>query len=155
MVYMQMGLLDDAIREHLDLKRRRGADPGLVAHEEREALSAIGAEEPLVLEELPAVEVTGDGPGFATEHPEEHRRPARITDRQAPHVSAGAESSNIEQETVEFDMRAVLYEEQPEQAVAAVGPVGPVGPIADVSRGAAGAAVDGPEQRQLRFGQHL
>ena len=33
-----MGLLDDAIREHLELKRRRGADPDSVAREEREAL---------------------------------------------------------------------------------------------------------------------
>src|SRR5664280_2484566 len=38
-----MGLLDDAIREHLELKRRRGADPGEVAREQREALdSAAG-----------------------------------------------------------------------------------------------------------------
>ena len=33
-----MGLLDDAIREHLDLKRRRGADPSEVARQEQEAL---------------------------------------------------------------------------------------------------------------------
>src|SRR5205085_6593813 len=33
-----MGLLDEAIKEHLDLKRRRGADPDDVAREEREAL---------------------------------------------------------------------------------------------------------------------
>jgi hypothetical protein len=33
-----MGLLDDAIREHLELKRRRGADPGELAREEHEAL---------------------------------------------------------------------------------------------------------------------
>jgi hypothetical protein len=33
-----MGLLDDAIREHLELKRRRGADPEEVAREEDEAL---------------------------------------------------------------------------------------------------------------------
>ena len=38
-----MGLLDDAIREHLELKRRRGADPGEVAREEREALDSPGA----------------------------------------------------------------------------------------------------------------
>jgi hypothetical protein len=35
-----MGLLDDAIREHLELKRRHGADPGEVEREEREALGA-------------------------------------------------------------------------------------------------------------------
>ncbi len=33
-----MGLLDDAIREHLELKRRRGADPTEVEREETEAL---------------------------------------------------------------------------------------------------------------------
>jgi hypothetical protein len=33
-----MGLLDDAIRQHLELKRRHGADPGEVARQEQEAL---------------------------------------------------------------------------------------------------------------------
>ncbi len=33
-----MGLLDEAIREHLNLKRRRGADPAEVERAEREAL---------------------------------------------------------------------------------------------------------------------
>jgi hypothetical protein len=36
-----MGLLDDAIREHLDLKRRRGADPTEIEREEREALGPV------------------------------------------------------------------------------------------------------------------
>lgn len=39
-----MGLLDDAIREHLELKRRRGADPGEVAREQREALASFDTE---------------------------------------------------------------------------------------------------------------
>ena len=33
-----MGLLDDAIREHLELKRKHGADPADVARQEQEAL---------------------------------------------------------------------------------------------------------------------
>jgi len=44
-----MGLLDDAIREHLDLKRRRGADPSEIAKEEADALGPVrrdGGEEP-------------------------------------------------------------------------------------------------------------
>jgi hypothetical protein len=46
-----MGLLDDAIREHLDLKRRRGADPAEVERAEQEALGPVrrapqGSEEP-------------------------------------------------------------------------------------------------------------
>jgi hypothetical protein len=36
-----MGLLDDAIRDHLDLKRRRGADPAEVERAEREALGPV------------------------------------------------------------------------------------------------------------------
>ena len=40
-----MGLLDDAIREHLELKRRRGADPGEVAREQREALDPVPRDE--------------------------------------------------------------------------------------------------------------
>ncbi len=36
-----MGLLDDAIREHLELKRQRGADASEVARQEREAFGPI------------------------------------------------------------------------------------------------------------------
>jgi hypothetical protein len=36
-----MGLLDDAIREHLELKRRRGADAGSISREESEALGPV------------------------------------------------------------------------------------------------------------------
>jgi hypothetical protein len=36
-----MGLLDEAIKEHLELKRRRGADAGEVAREEAEALGPV------------------------------------------------------------------------------------------------------------------
>jgi hypothetical protein len=60
-----MGLLDDAIREHLELKRRRGADPEEVARQEDEALGdprsgefvqpeAAAAPEPAVVEPEPA-----------------------------------------------------------------------------------------------------
>ena len=47
-----MGLLEDAIREHLDLKRQHGADPSEVAAEEREALGPVQRTvEPAVVEE--------------------------------------------------------------------------------------------------------
>jgi hypothetical protein len=36
-----MGLLDDAIREHLELKRSHGADPGEIARQEHEALGPV------------------------------------------------------------------------------------------------------------------
>ena len=39
-----MGVLDEAIREHLDLKRKRGADPGEIERLEREALGPVRRE---------------------------------------------------------------------------------------------------------------
>lgn len=39
-----MGLLDDAIRDHLELKRSRGADPDEIARLEREALGPVRRE---------------------------------------------------------------------------------------------------------------
>ncbi len=49
-----MGLLDDAIREHLELKRRRGADPGEVAREQREALDVASEASAEAQETAPA-----------------------------------------------------------------------------------------------------
>jgi hypothetical protein len=56
-----MGLLDDAIREHLDLKRRRGADPAEIEKAEREALGPvrrepIATEEPLLHQPEPVLD---------------------------------------------------------------------------------------------------
>src|SRR4051812_19739834 len=61
-----MGLLDDAIREHLELKRQHGADLGEVSRQEQEALGAPrraefarpeGEEaEPAAADEAPATE---------------------------------------------------------------------------------------------------
>jgi hypothetical protein len=50
-----MGLLDDAIREHLELKRQRGADPSEVERQENEALGATQRAE-FALAEEPASE---------------------------------------------------------------------------------------------------
>jgi hypothetical protein len=47
-----MGLLDDAIREHLELKRRRGADPTEIEQLEREALGPV---RPVAQEHAPEV----------------------------------------------------------------------------------------------------
>ncbi|HEY6761867.1 MAG TPA: hypothetical protein VI318_20375 [Baekduia sp.] len=51
-----MGLLDDAIREHLELKRRRGADPNEIAREETEALGPVRREAPGEVAEAEAPE---------------------------------------------------------------------------------------------------
>jgi hypothetical protein len=50
-----MGVLDDAIREHLELKRRHGADASEVARQEQEALGpARRGPEPLEVDNAPA-----------------------------------------------------------------------------------------------------
>jgi hypothetical protein len=63
-----MGLLDDAIREHLDLKRRRGADPSEIEREEAEALGPVRREAPgddRAPEAAPAPEPALDEPASA------------------------------------------------------------------------------------------
>ena len=44
-----MGELDEAIREHLELKRRRGADPAEVAQQEQDALAPVTRSHPIVV----------------------------------------------------------------------------------------------------------
>ncbi len=51
-----MGLLDDAIREHLDLKRARGADPAEIERLEREALGPVRREPTIGTAQLEAPE---------------------------------------------------------------------------------------------------
>ncbi len=62
MVCRRMGLLDDAIREHLELKRLGGADPGEVAREEKDALGPVrrDGETTQGPEESPAVEAPSE-----------------------------------------------------------------------------------------------
>ncbi|HEY5427886.1 MAG TPA: hypothetical protein VIK04_02115 [Solirubrobacteraceae bacterium] len=62
-----MGLLDDAIKEHLDLKRRRGADPAEVERAEQEALGPVrrNRDPADALEPEAAADETG---GFAYDH---------------------------------------------------------------------------------------
>ena len=62
-----MGLLDDAIREHLNLKRRRGADPGEIERAEREALGPVRRGPELTGDEPAAPEAD---PGLETGYPD-------------------------------------------------------------------------------------
>ncbi len=118
-----MGLLDDAIREHLELKRRRGADPGEIARAEHEALEPIFPEE----------EVSGDGsvpadevsslPGPAeVEVGGEDGAQLESAGYEEP-VGESADFANVGQETAELDMQAVLEADgeyaPPQQAPAA------------------------------------
>jgi hypothetical protein len=85
-----MGLLDDAIREHLELKRRRGADATEVAREEHEALGPVRREaEPPQPE--PGAEPAVDEAASAEEPgPPEDPAPPDDADDAAPDADDGA-----------------------------------------------------------------
>ena len=76
-----MGLLDDAIREHLELKRRRGADAEEVTRQEQEALGApqraefAGATPAAAAPDAPPADedVLEETPDFLQETPEHDR----------------------------------------------------------------------------------
>src|SRR4029077_5519144 len=99
MVCRPMGLLDDAIREQLELKRLQGADPELVAREERDALGAVRGDRPAETHEEAA---TSPDPAAA---------PAESSPKARSQTSSPQDFSNVGQETAELDMRAVLGEE--------------------------------------------
>jgi hypothetical protein len=86
-----MGLLDDAIREHLELKRLRGADPGDVAREEQDALGPVreGEAQHGGPEDKEA-EVSSDADSFFP----------------GPESASAVDSSIVGQETVEINMDA-------------------------------------------------
>jgi hypothetical protein len=88
-----MGLLDDAIREHLELKRLRGADPGDVAREEQDALGPEGSEQGVERSN----EIEGDG-----------RQALQDADGQSSESRHPLGSSNEGQETIEINMEAEL-----------------------------------------------
>jgi hypothetical protein len=91
-----MGLLNDAIREHLELKRLHGADPGEVARQEQDALGPTTRDEHAVFAE--PVADTKEPPA-----PERH-----VFDVAKDHADPGFDFSHLSQETVELDMRTVL-----------------------------------------------
>jgi hypothetical protein len=109
-----MGLLDDAIREHLELKRRRGADPGEVAREQREAL-----DDPL------------DPEAWRVEDPSPPGSAA------APQPAA---DSNVLEETAELDMQSVLDQrvDAANMAEMFAGSTGAGPPVDPVPKAAAG-----------------
>jgi hypothetical protein len=103
-----MGLLDDAIREHLELKRLRGADPGEVAREQKEALDPSFGEQKDADEQDPA-------PGDGEFDPVDNRvgTMARVEAARATQQPARSmEGPEVSDETAEFDMQAALDEHQ-------------------------------------------
>jgi hypothetical protein len=86
-----MGELSDAIREHLELKRRRGADPAEVAREEREALAPVTRSHPVVVapaQEREPLQASDNGAASAPAHPA-HEHAAAPEEADAPEEDLG------------------------------------------------------------------
>jgi hypothetical protein len=112
MVLARMGLLDDAIREHLELKRRRGADPGEVAREQREALDVVVGDVPvqdgpaavdLPVSGAPLVDRPAEGSNETTGEVQPGGGPADPVKAAQPSEPDGGAG-----ETAELDMASVL-----------------------------------------------
>lgn len=119
-----MGLLDEAIREHLELKRRRGADPAEVAREQHEALDPVTdgassagvdvATEERPLEHEPALEHGELSTAAALESVDplsevaEDPLPAPVPEGNADAPASGHHA--LLEETAELDMNTVFNE---------------------------------------------
>jgi hypothetical protein len=116
-----VGLLDDAIREHLDLKRRRGADPTEIERAEREALGPVRRNrEPGVADEAegsaaefePAVGSALDEPddGVASDLAEESSGEEELYDEELERPALRGETYLEEDE--EFDDEQPVVEDE-------------------------------------------
>jgi hypothetical protein len=110
-----MGLLDDAIREHLELKRQRGADPGEVAREQHEALDApvqgtTVEDEPLAAEVASAAPLV-DPPTAAQPDLDPGADVVEENTSTQPSAQASASDTTFGGETAELDMSSVLGED--------------------------------------------
>jgi hypothetical protein len=112
MVCVRMGLLDDAIREHLELKRQRGADPGEVAREQREALDAPVQEAPTdgsapIADEASAAPLVDPVPA----PPLDAATDGDVPDESDAQLAGEATDTTVAGETAELDMSSVLGED--------------------------------------------
>ena len=108
-----MGLLDDAIREHLELKRAHGADPNEVERQEREALGAPrhGEFASPSGEEAPAAVVAVEADDAA--QPEPEPQPESEPEPEPAESSAQAEEQWFEDEPDEVPASDTLEHPQP------------------------------------------
>jgi hypothetical protein len=124
MVSLRMGLLDDAIRDHLELKRRSGADPGEVAREQHEALDPVErAPDALVADDALADAVADVAPAQhpdpAIEQPELGVMAGGVADDVPDDVAdAPARGAGGGDETAELDMRTVFDDDAAAPGVA-------------------------------------
>jgi|GEM_PF-1585745 len=163
-----MGLLDDAIREHLELKRRTGGEPGEIARAEQEALDpATGEEHWAPHEEADAQRDPSGGLPTATRPDDVASADSSfIGDQHSGLLDADDSShpSTVGQETAELDMRTVL-DEDPDVASGEVSarrsaeqessewemPTGPTGAAAENEQKERLASAEDEQQERLAF----
>ena len=101
-----MGILDDAIREHLELRRRNGADADELRRLEQSLLSDAPAEEPEAeADQHPPVE---PAPEHAAEPEPEH-----AAEPEPPAPAAARELTPVEQPTRQFTAAELEAAEAP------------------------------------------
>jgi hypothetical protein len=127
-----MGLLDEAIRDHLELKRRSGADPSVVAREEHDALAPVFPDE--------HAEPDSDHADRPQPAAAESARGLMPGDGDpGPHKGL-ADLSTVGQDTAELDMQAVM-----EADLEAGDPASAIGASGD---GAADSAYEPPMPKE-------
>jgi hypothetical protein len=106
-----MGLLEDAIHEHLELKRLRGADPAEVAREQREALETpTGEPRSASVENHAGVD---DSATDTVVHAPAAEPPAGGDHAgEVPQAPVASEPAHAAQETAELDMKSVMAQER-------------------------------------------
>jgi hypothetical protein len=98
-----MGLLDEAIREHLELKRRHGADPGEIARQEREALGPARRDAPDTADAL------AEQPDNGT--PPEAEAEVEVEVETVAEPGLPGEEPELEQATAEYSVEDEVEEE--------------------------------------------
>jgi hypothetical protein len=109
-----MGLLDDAIREHLELKRKHGANPEDVARQEQEALGPGQQRNEFAQPEAPEEEPVAEeapAPPLNEEPPEEESAPEAAAD-----AAAYEEDPWLDDEPDEVPAEEALEPRRPEPA---------------------------------------
>jgi hypothetical protein len=110
-----MGLLDDAIREHLELKRRRGADASDLARAEQEALGPVRREpfEPHDAEFDHHAE--HDDASIAYDQEPDSGAPVGVADEQGRHAGGGEGPSGLSEAEYEEYYDEEYYDEEEDE----------------------------------------
>jgi hypothetical protein len=150
-----MGILDDAIKEHLDLKRRRGADPSEVEQLEREALGPV-RRSPQATEEAPpdqdVLDHEGGGPMIFDEEADEvYTQP---TELHHPEVEQAEYEDEAEHEPFAEDDSEKSWSHDSAESWEAEQPLAPEAPAAPAAETPAPAAPPPAPAEPHEHGDH-